>query len=75
MAMFRIKCTQCGWSTKPHYSVIDCVKEKERRHGWMGIIKPPDRNAHDAAFGDYCPVCGNKTVQEYRWFNQSELDE
>lgn len=69
MAMHRILCTACDWKTKPHYSIIDCVKEKEYAHRF-GIVKKCDRDAHDAAFGDYCPKCGNKTIEEYKWFDQ-----
>lgn len=68
MAKHRIKCTECDWHTRPYYSELDCIKEKERAH-MAGLVRYPDANAHDAAFGDYCPECGGKCVTEYKWFD------
>lgn len=66
--MYRIKCTRCSWQTKPHYLLTDCIKEKERAH-MFGSIKFPDTNAHDAAFGDYCPKCLAATITEHKWID------
>lgn len=71
--MTRIECTRCAWMTHPHYSIIDCVREKERAH-LFGYISDRDRgDAHDAAFGEYCPICGGKTRDVRRWFKEDEL--
>ena len=67
MAKYRLTCTKCGWHTKPQYSPLDCVREKERAHR-TGIVHAPDRDAHEAAFGMYCPKCDGKVIQEHRWF-------
>lgn len=71
MAMYRIRCAKCGWHTKPHYSIIDCVMEKEWSHKFG--IKEVGFDAHDSAFGKTCPKCGGKTIEEYRYFNSNEL--
>lgn len=71
MAMFRIKCTTCNWKTNPHYSIIDCVKEKELAH--MAGRKETGYDAHDSAFGNTCPKCGKATEEEFRWFSKQEL--
>lgn len=79
MAMYRIICPSCGWKTKPHFSIIDCVREKETAHA--GGIKEFDRNngiyfdAHNSAFGNVCPKCGRTTAEEHRWFSDAELKE
>lgn len=71
MAMYRIRCTKCGWHTKPHYSVIDCIKEKELAHRFG--LKEAEFDYHDSAFGKTCPKCGSKIVEEYRYFSAKEL--
>jgi sarcosine oxidase delta subunit len=79
MAMHRIICPSCGWRTKPHYSIIDCLKEKELAHAfglkafdkWYGVYS----DAHDSAFTDICPECGKKTKEEFRWFPEKEIKE
>lgn len=67
MSKYRIKCNKCGWTTNPYYSEIYCIQEKEVAHKF-GIIKHPDKDAHDAAFGTYCPECGSPTITEHRYF-------
>ena len=73
MAMYRIKCGFCGWKTKPRYSIIDCVKEKEWAHRYG--VKEAGCDAHDSAFGNTCPKCGKTTQEEHRWFSDKELAE
>ena len=71
MAMHRIRCTVCNWTTNPHYLITDCIKEKELAH--IFGIKEARCDAHDSAFGDTCPKCGAATTEEYRWFSEQEL--
>lgn len=72
--MWRIKCDCCGWKTKPHYSIIDCMKEKEWAHRCG--INEKGHDAHDSAFGSTCPKCGRQTAkEESRWFTEKELQE
>jgi rRNA maturation protein Nop10 len=59
---YRISCPECGWRTNDSASLAKCIIEKERAH-CTGIIKP-FKNAHDAAFGNKCPMCGNNTKEE-----------
>lgn len=56
----------------PHYLVTDCVKEKERAH--ISGMKEPGYNAHDSAFGYYCPNCGGKVKEIHRYFSDSEIE-
>ena len=79
MAMNRIICPFCGWRTKPHCSIIDCLREKELAHMW-GIkayhtTHGNQFDAHDSAFTDICPECGKKTKEEFRWFSEKEIKE
>lgn len=72
MAMNRIYCKKCGWTTRVHYSIIDCVKEKEFEHTFG--IKEFGFDAHDSAFGYVCPKCGeNPCKEEYRYFPDNEI--
>ena len=71
MEMFRIKCTKCEWSTLPHFSIIDCIKEKELDHHFGK--KEKNLDAHNFAFGETCPHCGAKTVEEFRFFSDAEI--
>ena len=71
--MHRIICDYCGWKTKPHYSLIDCVKEKEWAHRYG--VKEKDYDAHDSAFGSICPRCGRQTRNESRYFTEQEIKE
>lgn len=73
MAMSRIFCPACGWTTIPHYSPVDTIKEKEWAHYWGK--KEPGYNAHDSAFGTFCPKCGkNGTKEEFRYFPDAEIE-
>lgn len=67
MRKYRIRCTECKWATKPHFLQTECIREKEVAHKF-GIVKFPDRSAHDAAFGSYCPECGADTITEHKFF-------
>ena len=71
MAMYRLKCSSCSWTTNPHYSSLDCVKEKEMAHIWG--IKESGCDAHDSAFGMICPKCGKTVKEEYRYFSDTEI--
>lgn len=71
MGMFRIKCTKCEWSTLPHFSIIGCIQEKELDHEFGKREK--NFNAHDSAFGDTCPRCGARAVEEFRFFSDTEI--
>lgn len=73
MAMHRIKCLSCTWSTRPHYSIIDCIKEKELAHHFG--YKTNNSDAHDSTFDSICPKCGSKTIDEYRYFPEKEIVE
>lgn len=73
MAMTRIFCPSCGWTTKPHYSELDCVREKEFDH--MYGLNECGYDAHDSAFGHMCPSCGEKAETETRYFSNEEIRE
>ena len=78
MAMYQIKCTACDWETLPHYSSLDCVREKEQAHlrGTKsgGLLKEDYWKAHDEAFGSVCPKCGGKTEEVYKYFTDTEIE-
>lgn len=79
MAMWRIKCEKCGWTTQVHYSIIDCVKDKQWAHAWGFCEKNPFYDgiyydAHDSAFGNMCPKCKGKTKEEHRYFTNDEIN-
>ena len=71
MGMNRIFCPSCGWSTKPNYSILRCIMEKEWAHRFGHLENGYD--AHDSAFGKMCPKCGRQTMEEYRWFSDDEI--
>lgn len=78
MAMYRLKCSSCGWATLPHYEAWKCRRDKESDHLEMGhmitgVFGRPD--AHDSAFTDICPKCGKARVkEEYRYFPSDEIE-
>lgn len=71
--MYRIACKNCGWHTKPHRYITDCVKEKEHAHNIIQNL-PSGRMAHDAAFSKKCPKCLSESCyDERRWFSDDEM--
>lgn len=72
MAMTRIYCPTCGWTTNVHYNSIYCIKEKERDH-FFGLTER-GYDAHDSAFGMMCPKCGMKAKEETRYFTKEEIE-
>lgn len=70
MSMCRIYCPNCQWTTRPHYSIIGCIMEKEVAHRHYGVNS---FDAHDFAFDKECPKCGEITKQEDRYFPDSEI--
>lgn len=73
MGMYVIKCSNCQWQTNPHFRAIDCIKEKELDHHFG--LKEKGYDAHDSAFGQTCPKCGEKVFEEFRFFTDSEIKE